>query len=165
MQRLEASGAVRPIYGSLGVKRLISGCSSILWASSSSQGVCHQSQADAVQTCPLSVSRWQYPISDLGCSFYHTARWGHSHWLSRCVLLNQTTPNDNTQDLYVFCWIQWGFDCYVVGNPSATHGGDCRREDAYTEVKRNCWIQQKLGVGGLYKRGREGGGFPLVITQ
>jgi len=47
----------------------ISGCSSILWASSSPQGVCHQFQADALQTCPLSVSRWQYPISDFGLLF------------------------------------------------------------------------------------------------
>lgn len=56
----------------------------------------------------------------------------------------------------------WLLRCW---QPLGDTRGDCRREDAYTEVKRNCWIQQKLGVGGLYKRGREGGGFPLVITQ
>lgn len=92
----------------------------------------------------------------MDCSFYQSACWGHSHRLSQHVLLRQATPNDNTQDLYIFCWTEPAFDCYVVGNPSATHGGEWRREDAYTEVELNCWIQQNLGVGGLYKRRRKG---------
>ena len=68
MQRLEVSGAVRPIFGSLGVKRLI------LAADDS----CTVTTVYAVQCvmCNLSVRLasdlsdfWLFPTSDIGCLY------------------------------------------------------------------------------------------------
>lgn len=119
--------------------------------------------ASPKQICPLFMIRRQRPISSFDCSFYHAACREHSHWLSRRVPLNQATPNDNTQDV---CWTEQGFHCYVVGNPSVRHEGKMAEGQGHRQKQDlNCWIQQKLGVGGLYKRGTEGRGFPLVIIQ
>ena len=68
MQRLEVSGAVRPIYGSLGVKRLIIHCTFFPFS------VSHFAQADVflcLATAPVRI----FPspnVSLQSCAEYHT---------------------------------------------------------------------------------------------